>query len=47
MKDPDDGIMCYGEVVDTTSNSVFIKWDDLHSPCQHFENEYCDIKLVN
>lgn len=46
MKDPDDGTRVYGNVVDKTRDTVFIKWDDLREPCEHEQSEYNDIKLA-
>ena len=46
MKDPDDGVMVYGNVTDKTSVTVFIKWDDLREPVEHDQSEYGDIKLA-
>ncbi len=37
----------YGEVVDTTSHSVIIKWEDNPEPCQHFQDQYCDITVTH
>lgn len=45
MRDQDDGTMAYGEVVDTTSISVFIKWEDLTDACEHFKDEFNLINL--
>lgn len=44
MNDPIDGLV-YGVVTDTTSVSVFIKWEDLNEPTEHFTEEFSEIKL--
>lgn len=46
MKDPYDGTMVYGNIVDKTSAIVFIKWDDLRAPVEHDKSEFGDIKLA-
>lgn len=37
----------YGIVTDTSSVSVFIKWEGLAQDAEHFMNEYIDIELDN
>jgi hypothetical protein len=37
----------YGVVVDTTSHSVFIKWEDQKTPCEMFQDRYCDITVTH
>lgn len=44
--DEDDGSIVTGEVIDTTSNSIFVKWEDMNEPVQHFQDEYHRITLV-
>lgn len=45
QNDPDDGIMCYGKVVDKTSDKVFIQWEDLSEPAEHERFEFPTIHL--
>lgn len=44
QKDPDDGNMVYGHVTELKENCIYIKWNDLDEPVQHFESEYDSIK---
>lgn len=46
MFDKEDMAMAYGTVVDKTSVTVIIKWDDLNEPCEHQRDEYNYIKLI-
>lgn len=46
IRDEEDFEWVMGIVEDTTSNSVIIKWEDLHDPVQHFEDEYYKLKLL-
>lgn len=45
MRDPDDGEMCYGVVIDKTRDTVIIKWTDLNESCEHDRSEFVNIKL--
>ena len=44
MKDPDDGIIYTGTIIEVREKSVIIKWPDLFDPCEHFEEEFGQIK---
>lgn len=36
----------FGNVVDGTRCSIFVKWEDKDEPLEHFTEEYKDIKKV-
>jgi ribosomal protein L35AE/L33A len=47
QKDPDEGYMCYGRIVEVKEKSIVVKWNDPELGeliAEHFEDEYDSIK---
>ena len=42
----EDFELVFGNVVKQLPDRVVIKWDDIDSECQHFEDEWHDIACV-
>jgi hypothetical protein len=43
--DDDENRRVYGVVTRVLENSIVIKWEDLHDPVQHFDDELNDIRI--
>lgn len=44
QKDPDEGFMAYGHVLEIKEKSIIIKWGDMYEPIEHFDDEWDTIK---
>lgn len=44
QKDPDEGYWVYGHVKEIREHSIIIKWNDIETACEHFEDEFDSIK---
>lgn len=46
MTDEDTGETVFGRVVSVGTKSVFIKWDDIQTVCEHHDDEFGLIGLI-
>lgn len=46
MWDEDDECNVRGVVTDTSRDTVFIKWEDLHDPTEHLQEEFHKMRVI-